>query len=197
MSTTFICRSPPPLGSASTVCTSAAVMSVATLGGCAPCVWMATDDSVSSAPAVPHTMRFMRSLPGEPEGSPLLTHPLLQAPARRTLIAVAGEAGEHVALVVCAHPFGPRALRVGTQRAVLGAADANAVAPAGIADLVAAAFGRFGRAADELTAFGIGDDQRVVAQDGDAARPPELPPLVHELHVAIEDLHAVVGAIGD
>jgi hypothetical protein len=32
-------------------------------------------------------------------------------------------------------------------------------------------------------------------QDGDAARAAEVAPLVHELHVAIEDLHAVVRAV--
>src|ERR1043165_1078273 len=99
---------------------------------------------------------------GPAEGGPSITagsvpstlHPLLQTAARRARVAVAGETGEHVALVVGAHPLGARALHVGAQRPVFRAADPDAVAPPGIANLVAAPLGRLGRSADRLARFG-------------------------------------------
>ena len=45
--------------------------------------------------------------------------------------------------------------------------------------------------------LGIGDVDRVVFRDRDAARPAELRPLVEKLAVLIEDLDAVVVAIAD
>ena len=51
--------------------------------------------------------------------------------------------------------------------------------------------------ADDLARLGVRHDERVVAQDRDAARPPEVAPLVDELQIAIEDLDAVVRAIGN
>ena len=43
----------------------------------------------------------------------------------------------------------------------------------------------------------FGDIDHVVLVDGDAARPAELLPLGEELALLIEDLDAVVGAVGD
>src|SRR5262249_43828733 len=47
------------------------------------------------------------------------------------------------------------------------------------------------------TGLGIGDVDRVVLRDEDAARPPELTPLVEHTAVLIEDLNAVVLAVAD
>ena len=45
--------------------------------------------------------------------------------------------------------------------------------------------------------FGIGDVDTVVLRDRDAARPPELPPLLEKLAALIEDLDAIVLAVAD
>src|SRR5215831_15360766 len=66
--------------------------------------------------------------------------------------------------------------------AVLGVADADA--------LLEARVGLAGR-------LGVGDVDLVVLVDPDAARPTELLPLGDEVAVLIEDLEAVVGAVGD
>src|SRR5262245_4335033 len=71
-------------------------------------------------------------------------------------------------------------------RPIFGAADANPFLRSG--DLVRAGIG---------TRFGVGDVDRVVLGDEYAARPAELPPLVEKAAVLIEDLDAVVLAIGD
>ena len=45
--------------------------------------------------------------------------------------------------------------------------------------------------------LGVGHDHRVVGEDGDAAGPAEVAPLVDEVQVAVEDLDAVVRPVGD
>src|SRR5262249_41753330 len=126
-----------------------------------------------------------------------LLHELLQTATGGALIAAAGQTAEHVARLVGRQPFRPRALDEVADRAILRAADPDAVLPARLPDCVAAAFRRVFRAADPLVRFRVGDDQRVVLEDPDAARPAEVPPLVDDLHVLVEDLDAVVRAIGD
>ena len=71
-------------------------------------------------------------------------------------------------------------------RAVLGAADADALLDAG--QFVRAGIG---------PRLGVGDVDGVVPRDGDAARPAELTPFVEELAVLIEDLDPVVLAVAD
>src|SRR5262245_36983431 len=71
-------------------------------------------------------------------------------------------------------------------RPVLRAADADAFLDPG--QLVRAGVG---------AGFRVGDVDRVVARDRDAARPPELPPFVEERAALIEDLNAVVLAVAD
>ena len=67
-------------------------------------------------------------------------------------------------------------------RAVLRAADVDAARPAGVALVVRLV---------------VRDVQRVVGRNVDAARPSELRPLLQEVAVLIEDLNAVVVAVGD
>src|SRR5258707_10975427 len=45
--------------------------------------------------------------------------------------------------------------------------------------------------------LGVGDEDRVVLRDENAARAPELPPFVEERAVLVEDLDAVVLAVAD
>src|SRR5262249_3971562 len=98
-----------------------------------------------------------------------------------------GPAGIDVARVVHANTFRraglDRRLRYeGGDLAVLDAADADAWLEARIV-----ARGR----------LRIGDVDHVVLVDGNVARPPELLPLSNELAVRLENLNAVVGAVGD
>src|SRR5262245_3085396 len=98
-----------------------------------------------------------------------------------------GPASIDVARVVHANAFRraglDRRLRYeGGDLAVLDAADADALLEARIV-----ARGR----------LRIGDVDHVVLVDGNVARPPELLPLSNELAVRLENLNAVVGAVGD
>src|SRR5262245_51351203 len=67
-------------------------------------------------------------------------------------------------------------------RTVSGAADADTLLPAGLV---------------RSPRLGIGDVDRVVVRDGNAARASELRPFVEERAVLIEDLDPVVVAIAD
>src|SRR6185437_4416749 len=71
-------------------------------------------------------------------------------------------------------------------RAVLGAADADAAAAA-----------RVGGTAGLVLGLRIGDVEHVVFVDIDRARPTELRPLGDELAVLVENLDAAVRAVGD
>src|SRR5207237_1406366 len=53
------------------------------------------------------------------------------------------------------------------------------------------------RARDSLIRFGIGNDQSVVLQDRNSAGPAEMAPLIHEVHIPVEDLDPVVGSVRD
>src|SRR5262249_1646910 len=75
-----------------------------------------------------------------------------------------------------------RLRNTGTDLAVLDAANADA--------LLEARIGARGR-------LGIGDVDHVVLVDENVARPPELLPFGNELAVRLENLNAVVGAVGD
>src|SRR6266446_4464836 len=75
-----------------------------------------------------------------------------------------------------------RACIAGSDFAVLGAADADALLEAGI---------------QLLAGLRVGDIDHVVLVDGDAARAAELSPLGEEFPVLIEDLDAAIGAVGD
>src|SRR5262245_60670365 len=107
-------------------------------------------------------------------GAGRLAHEFLEAAARRALVASTGDTAEHVARFVRRQPFGPRAFDVVADRSVLRAADPDAVLPARIADRVAAALRRVLGAADPLVRLGIRDDQGVVLEYPDAARPAEV-----------------------
>src|SRR4029079_15093467 len=83
------------------------------------------------------------------------------------------------------------------QRSVLRAANPDPVIPAGITDRVAATLRRIVWSADPVVRLGVGHDERVVLENPDAARTPELRPRIDHVHVLVEDLDAVVRAIGD
>src|ERR1017187_5780189 len=104
----------------------------------------------------------------------LLLHVLLQTPAGLAGVAVTGQPAEDVPHVVRSQPFGTRALDERPERAVLRAADPDAVLPPWVADRVPAALRRIVRPADAVVRFGVGDQERVVLQNRHAARTPEV-----------------------
>src|SRR5262249_14719313 len=102
-----------------------------------------------------------------------------------------------VAQFVGRKPLRPRALDEVFQRPIFRAADPDAILPPWIANRVAAAFRRIVGSADPVVRLRVGHDERVVLEDPDAAGPTELRPRIDDIHILVEDLHAVVRAIGD
>src|SRR5262245_26392712 len=96
-------------------------------------------------------------------------HEFLQAAARLARIATGSQPAEDVPLFV-----GCKVLRACSfdevfQRSILRTADSNAVLPAGVANRVAAAFRRIVGSTDPVVRLRVGDDERVVLEDPDAA----------------------------
>src|SRR4249920_1085226 len=127
----------------------------------------------------------------------LYRHELLQAAAGLARIAAGGQPAEDVAQLVGCQPLGPGALDEVLQRSILRAADPDAVLPARVANRVAAAFRRIVGSANPVVRLRVGHDERVVLENPDAAGAPELRPRIDHVHVLVEDLDAVVRAIGD
>src|SRR5262245_525129 len=124
-------------------------------------------------------------------------HEFLQATAGLARIAAGGQTAEDVPPLISSQTLRPCSFDEVLQRSILRAADPNAVFPARIANRVAAAFRRIVGSTDPVVRLRVGDDERVVFEDPDAAGAPEMRPRVDNVHVFVEDLHAVVRAIGD
>lgn len=122
---------------------------------------------------------------------------LLQTATRLAGLASRCQTAENIARIVGGQSLRPRARDKILQRSVHRAADANSVLPTRIPHLRAAAFGCFRRTCDSPAEFRIGDDERVVLQNRNAARTPEMAPFVDKAHVFIEDLDEVVGPVGN
>src|SRR5262245_37762772 len=110
----------------------------------------------------------------------LILHELLQG-------LFAGKSAEHVAVFVSRDAFRHVGLRPflgdeGRHLAVFDAADPDALPE---------------RRIEFLARLRIGGVENVVAVDVEAARPAELPPFGEKFSILVEDLDAVVGAVGD
>src|SRR4249920_3024254 len=127
----------------------------------------------------------------------LYRHELLQAAAGLARIAAGGQPAEDVPQLVGCQALGPGALDEVLQRSILRAADPDAVLPARVANRVAAAFRRIVGSANPVVRLRVGHDERVVLENPDAAGTAELRPRIDHVHVLVEDLDAVVRAIGD
>src|SRR5207244_12018104 len=127
----------------------------------------------------------------------LLRYPLLQAvrAARRGPVgtgrtALRSQPAENITLVIGTHPLGPCRRNEVPKRAILRVTNSDARLPSCITRHVANFGSRdaeFRRAEARVTRLRIGDDERVVFEDGDAARPAKVAPFVYEIHVLIED----------